>query len=224
MVGMGPAAVVVTPGEALRPAASGFDAGVGTYVRFPPVPTRSAAPSEPEYAGGRMYDAARPLRGGVPPTRADAGRQEGATVCAAVVGAPSVKRPSGGGTSVVSVKSKVAREVDVRPGGVPRVGDAFLGRATRVTPRSVLVELVASGGKVLGSTHFRGVLRKEDVRDREQDALDLPLLFFPGDVLKGVILSLGDGRVLQLGTGPRGCGVVGKADGERLPHGVDGDD
>jgi len=209
-------AAVVTPGEALRPL-DGFEAGAGTYVRAPLAGTRTAAPTEPEYAGGRMYEAGRPRRGGAGPPPADAPPYlAGSVVCSALVGAPSVKRQGGGGPAVVAVRPGAHAGTRRRPSGVPRVGDACLGRVARVTARSVLVEIVVSGGKVLGSSLFRGLLRKEDVRDREQDELDLQQLFLPGDVVKSVVLSLGDGRVLQLGTSTAGCGVVGKAEGERL--------
>eukprot|EP01035_Chromulina_nebulosa_P017312 gene17312-22853_t len=46
----------------------------------------------------------------------------------------------------------------------------------------------------------KGVIRKEDVREFEKDKVVLTDTFIPGDLLKAVVLSLGDSKYLYLTT------------------------
>lgn len=74
--------------------------------------------------------------------------------------------------------------------------------------------VASSQGTLLGATPldvgetFKGVIRSQDVRSTDRDKVKIGDCFKPGDVVKAVVLSLGDGSNYYLTTARNDLGVV----------------
>ncbi|ERN16664.1 hypothetical protein AMTR_s00051p00167860 [Amborella trichopoda] len=55
---------------------------------------------------------------------------------------------------------------------------------------------------------FTGMIRQQDVRATEIDKVDMHLSFRPGDIVRAMVLSLGDARAYYLSTAKNELGVV----------------
>ncbi|KAL8874429.1 MAG: hypothetical protein Q9174_000222 [Haloplaca sp. 1 TL-2023] len=101
---------------------------------------------------------------------------------------------------------------------LPKVGDVVLGRVTRCTMKQVnvgIVVVVGAEGKegllVEGSVcahEIQGVVRKEDVRATEKEKVDVGEGFRVGDVIRAVVISLGDQSNYYLTTAKNELGVI----------------
>ena len=119
------------------------------------------------------------------------------------------------GRAVVSAAA--AGSVDPRPvaevlrgrssAALPQPGSVVLARVRNVTPRLATVEVVCVDGCATEQP-FSGVVRQQDVRATEVDKVILYDCFRPGDVLRCVVLSLGDSRSYYLSTAQNQLGVV----------------
>ncbi len=99
----------------------------------------------------------------------------------------------------------------------PTPGDTVTVRILRTSARAAGVEILTlegSGGGT-GTTASTplpypppGVIRAADVRDTAVDAVDVGALFRPGDLVRAVVLSVGDARAYYLGTAGEGLGVL----------------
>lgn len=115
------------------------------------------------------------------------------------------------------------------PPVVPAPGDTVLGRVTRVTPRQANVAILVVGGLPCGGTlglgagpargnqaagegldgsNFQAVIRSQDVRATEKDSVVMRECFRPGDIVRAVVISLGDARSYYLSTEGNNLGVV----------------
>ncbi|KAF0693191.1 Aste57867_15785 [Aphanomyces stellatus] len=90
---------------------------------------------------------------------------------------------------------------------VLRVDDIVLCKVTKVTSAALQLDIHSVNDVVLQEP-FAGTLRKEDVRPMDIDKLVLEEMFYPGQVLKAVVLSFGDSRSYFLTTAKPGLGVV----------------
>lgn len=110
---------------------------------------------------------------------------------------------------------------------LPRVGDAVLGRVTRVTLRAATLELIAAtsttaDGETEPFAYAHGAtLRAQDVRATELDKVVLPECYHVGDVVRAKVISLGDERSYYVSTAGNEYGVVlGWSESGRLMAGV----
>ncbi|XP_057801910.1 uncharacterized protein LOC131017191 [Salvia miltiorrhiza] len=55
---------------------------------------------------------------------------------------------------------------------------------------------------------FTGIIRQQDVRATEIDKVEMHSSFRPGDIVKALVLSLGDARAYYLSTAKNELGVV----------------
>ncbi|KAJ6434159.1 hypothetical protein OIU84_017803 [Salix udensis] len=76
-------------------------------------------------------------------------------------------------------------------GAVPEPGSVVIARVTKSV-----------------RDKFTGIIRQQDVRSTEIDKVDMHLSFRPGDIIRALVLSLGDARAYYLSTAKNELGVV----------------
>lgn len=93
---------------------------------------------------------------------------------------------------------------------VPEVGTVVLGKITRTNPRQATISILAIGaaGEHLAADAFPGLIRQQDIRATEIDKVKVPESFRVGDVVRAVVISLGDERSYYLSTAKNELGVV----------------
>lgn len=137
-------------------------------------------------------------------------------ILAAVVGESRVVAAAEGAADRRAVVEVVRRGSGGGGGGgseqvggslIPQVGDVVFARITRINPRLCNAEIVCVNGKAVEDT-FAGVIRSQDVRAAEVDKVDIYDCFLPSDVVRAVVISLGDTRSYYLSTAENELGVV----------------
>jgi exosome complex component CSL4 len=93
---------------------------------------------------------------------------------------------------------------------LPAVNDIILGRITRTNPRQATLDILALGptGTVVLREPFSGIIRQQDIRATEIDKVKVSESFRVGDVVRGLVVSLGDERSYFVGTARNEFGVV----------------
>ncbi|WFD33564.1 hypothetical protein MCUN1_000377 [Malassezia cuniculi] len=111
---------------------------------------------------------------------------------------------------------------------LPKTDCTILGRVTRVTPRQATVSILVvddvpcggalgagagargnhAAGEGIEGTDFQGIIRSQDVRNSEQDSVVMSQCFRPGDIVRAIVISLGDARSYYLSTARNDLGVV----------------
>ncbi|CAA6666485.1 unnamed protein product [Spirodela intermedia] len=92
-------------------------------------------------------------------------------------------------------------------GAVPKPGSMVVGRVTKVMARLASVDIMCVDSKSVRET-FTGIIRQQDVRATEIDKVDMYLSFRPGDIVRALVLSLGDARAYYLSTAKNELGVL----------------
>ncbi|XP_024008812.1 exosome complex component CSL4 isoform X2 [Eutrema salsugineum] len=92
-------------------------------------------------------------------------------------------------------------------GLIPETGSVVTGRVTKVTARMASVDILCVGPKAVHEK-FAGIIKQHDVRATEVDKVDMLLSFRPGDIVRAMVLSLGDARAYYLSTAKNELGVV----------------
>jgi exosome complex component CSL4 len=92
---------------------------------------------------------------------------------------------------------------------VIEIGDVVLARVLRISVNFANVEILSIGenGKVL-QLPPKAVIRREDIRLNDIDSLVVHECFRPGDIVRAVVISLGDARQYFLSTADVEFGVV----------------
>ncbi|XP_026423001.1 exosome complex component CSL4-like isoform X4 [Papaver somniferum] len=92
-------------------------------------------------------------------------------------------------------------------GAVPEPGSIVIARVTKVMAKMASADIMCVGTKSV-KEKFSGVIRQQDVRATEIDKVDMHLSFRHGDIVKALVLSLGDARAYYLSTAKNELGVV----------------
>ncbi|KAH8491203.1 hypothetical protein H0E87_023373 [Populus deltoides] len=92
-------------------------------------------------------------------------------------------------------------------GAVPEPGSVVIARVTKVMAKTASADIMCVGPKSV-QEKFTGIIRQQDVRATEIDKVDMHLSFRPGDIVKALVLSLGDARAYYLSTAKNELGVV----------------
>ncbi|KAK8209656.1 hypothetical protein IWZ01DRAFT_436860 [Phyllosticta capitalensis] len=111
----------------------------------------------------------------------------------------SVARPPA--TSTISLAGTGGTSV------LPEVDSVVLARVTRLTPRQATVEILVVGETVCRDG-FQGIIRKDDIRATEKDRIKVGECFHVGDIVRGVVISLGDQSNYYLSTASNEYGVI----------------
>ncbi|KAG8906188.1 exosome 3'-_5 exonuclease subunit ski4 (Csl4) [Tulasnella sp. 403] len=91
----------------------------------------------------------------------------------------------------------------------PALSSVVLGTITRLSPQQALLSItVVDGIPLPPGEDFSGVIRKQDVRATEKDKVKITECFRGGDVVRGLVISLGDARSYFVTTARNDLGVV----------------
>jgi len=91
----------------------------------------------------------------------------------------------------------------------PAPNSIILGSITRLSPlQAVLSITVVDGIPLPSGEDFTGVIRVQDVRATEKDKVKIADCFRGGDVVKGLVISLGDARSYYVTTARNDLGVI----------------
>ncbi|KAK7058858.1 NADH:ubiquinone oxidoreductase [Paramarasmius palmivorus] len=96
----------------------------------------------------------------------------------------------------------------VRP-NPPSPNSVVLGSITRLSPTQALLSItVVDGVPLPPGEEFTGVIRSQDVRATEKDKVKIGDCFRGGDVVRGLVISLGDARSYFVTTARNDLGVI----------------
>ncbi|KAI0094641.1 hypothetical protein BDY19DRAFT_913839 [Irpex rosettiformis] len=96
----------------------------------------------------------------------------------------------------------------IRP-NPPAPNSVILGTVTRLSPLQANISItVVDGVPLPAGEEFSGVIRVQDVRATEKDKVKIADCFHGGDVVKGVVISLGDARSYYVTTARNDLGVI----------------
>lgn len=90
---------------------------------------------------------------------------------------------------------------------LPTVSSTVLARVTRINPRQATVTIFCVGDVPL-TDEFQGIIRAQDVRATEKDRVKIFESFRPGDIVRALVISLGDQSNYYLSTAQNSLGVV----------------
>ncbi|KIK06876.1 hypothetical protein K443DRAFT_230606 [Laccaria amethystina LaAM-08-1] len=91
----------------------------------------------------------------------------------------------------------------------PAPNSIVLGSVTRLSPLQALISIsVVDGVPLPPGEEFTGVIRTQDVRATEKDKVKIGNCFRGGDVVRGVVISLGDTRSYFVTTARNDLGVI----------------
>jgi len=90
---------------------------------------------------------------------------------------------------------------------LPEVNSTVLCRVTRITPKQATVAILVVGETVLEG-EWQGLIRVQDVRATEKDKVRISESFRPGDIVRAVVISLGDQSNYYLSTASNHLGVI----------------
>ncbi|KAL0478702.1 exosome complex protein Csl4 [Acrasis kona] len=121
-------------------------------------------------------------------------------ICASVVGRVVTKDVPNQDKKIIEVESKQETTV-------PQIGSIVLATVVKTTTQFAKVDITCVEGKALETT-FMGMIRQQDVRATEIDKVVIYESFRPGDVVRAVVISLGDSKSYYLSTARNELGVV----------------
>ncbi|KAI9572856.1 hypothetical protein HD554DRAFT_2013915 [Boletus coccyginus] len=91
----------------------------------------------------------------------------------------------------------------------PAPNSLILGTVTRLSPLQAVVAIsVVDGIPLPSGEEFTGVIRTQDIRATEKDKVKIADCFRGGDVVKGLVISLGDARSYYITTARNDLGVI----------------
>ncbi|KAG6888984.1 hypothetical protein C0995_004623 [Termitomyces sp. Mi166 len=91
----------------------------------------------------------------------------------------------------------------------PAPNSVVLGSITRLSPLQAMLSItVVDGVPLPAGEEFTGVIRTQDVRATEKDRIKIADCFRGGDVVRGLVISLGDARSYFVTTARNDLGVI----------------
>jgi len=112
--------------------------------------------------------------------------------------------------SVFGASNSQSTSSTVQGAATPSVGDVVLGRVTRTNPRQATIDILSLGmaGSQVLREPFQALIRQQDIRATEIDKVKVPESYRVGDIVRGVVISLGDERNYYVSTAKNEYGVV----------------
>ena len=175
----------VIPGQSLGSELE-YESGVGTYVRAGNI-----------YASivGRLSSSAAAEGGGVGSSAASSSSSSSSPASAST--SSSIK------PALVVIRSRSSDGTPL----VPKLGSVVIGRVVRISHIAANLEIFVVDDRSVVEP-FNGVLRKENVRETEVDSVIIADTCRPGDIVKAVVLSMGDTHSYVCGTARIDLGVI----------------
>ncbi|KAF2258520.1 hypothetical protein CC78DRAFT_478450 [Lojkania enalia] len=90
---------------------------------------------------------------------------------------------------------------------LPEVESVVLARVLRLGPRFASIEILVVGESVCREG-FQGLIRREDIRATEKDKVKVEECFRVGDLVRGMVISLGDQSNYYISTAQNEYGVI----------------
>uniref|UniRef100_A0A6A7GA45 Nucleic acid-binding, OB-fold-like protein isoform 1 n=1 Tax=Hirondellea gigas TaxID=1518452 RepID=A0A6A7GA45_9CRUS len=90
---------------------------------------------------------------------------------------------------------------------LPKTSDEVTAVVTKVNTRYATTDILCVSDKVV-KEKFQGIVRQQDVRSHNIDAVEIYSSFRPGDIIKAEIISLGNQRSYYLSTSKNHLGVI----------------
>lgn len=112
-----------------------------------------------------------------------------------------LQKETGAGMPKISIKSKHPAQK------LPEIGSIATCRIVATNTRFARCSIIAVNNVKL-SEPFRGMIRREDVRLKDIDKVEISRCFRPGDLVLAKVLSLGDASFYLLTTAENELGVV----------------
>jgi len=111
--------------------------------------------------------------------------------------------------STISIERNVSagNENQAKAEVLPEVNSTVLCKVTRIAPRQATVAILVVGETVLDGD-WQGLIRVQDVRATEKDKVKIFESFRPGDIVRAVVISLGDQSNYYLSTARNNLGVI----------------
>ncbi|KAE8450969.1 hypothetical protein EG329_005409 [Mollisiaceae sp. DMI_Dod_QoI] len=106
-------------------------------------------------------------------------------------------------TSTPVVKDGGAKKAEI----LPEVNSTVICKVTRINTKQATVAILVVGDTVLDG-EWQGVIRVQDVRATEKDKIKVFESFRPGDIVRAVVISLGDQANYYLSTASNHLGVI----------------
>ncbi|KAK4502200.1 hypothetical protein PRZ48_005625 [Zasmidium cellare] len=128
-------------------------------------------------------------------------------LCASISGPILTSKPSNSSKTSKAPKLSISRTTGNL---LPEVGTTILGKITRTNPRQANISILALGptGEHVCRDPFPAIIRQQDIRATEIDKVKVAESFRVGDVVRAVVISLGDERSYYLSTAKNELGVV----------------
>ncbi|KAJ3277098.1 hypothetical protein HDV01_000150 [Terramyces sp. JEL0728] len=89
---------------------------------------------------------------------------------------------------------------------VPFVGSVVIGKVSKITSKHAVVQIILVDNKK--SLNYTGTILKKDIRKTNVDQLEIYKCYRPGDVVRCLVSSIGDGKNFVLSTAGDKFGVV----------------
>ncbi|KAJ3261834.1 hypothetical protein HK103_004785 [Boothiomyces macroporosus] len=89
---------------------------------------------------------------------------------------------------------------------VPFVGSVVIGKVSKITSKHAIVQIIMVNNKK--SLNYTGTILKKDIRKTNVDQLEIYKCYRPGDVVRCLVTSIGDGKNFVLSTAGDKFGVV----------------
>lgn len=133
---------------------------------------------------------------------------ENSQIHASLLGSPSAKTTTDKALHpLLSIHPPFAQRTQPAP-LLPTVGTPIYGRVTRLTRTHAHISILLLSPSTIVAVPFRGLLRTQDVRATEKDKVKLAEAFRVGDIVRAVVISLGDQGGYYLSTAGNEYGVV----------------
>jgi exosome complex component CSL4 len=139
--------------------------------------------------------------------------QYGSSIVSTIAGAVSVLPTSPKPTLTVTRAPLSSSATTTSTPILPTVSSVVLARVTRINPRQATVTIFCVGDVPLHD-EFQGIIRAQDVRATEKDKVKIFESFRPGDIVRALVISLGDQSNYYLSTAQNSLGVVMAYSGE----------
>lgn len=130
---------------------------------------------------------------------------EGSNLYASIAG-PLLSTPPSRKDTKLPTSSIVRRNGSL----LPEVSTIVIGKITRTNPRQATLSIFALGSNGASTLNepLPGLIRQQDIRATEIDKVKVTESFRVGDVVRAVVISLGDERSYYLSTAKNELGVV----------------
>ncbi|KAI5809227.1 hypothetical protein BZA77DRAFT_11502 [Pyronema omphalodes] len=128
-------------------------------------------------------------------------------IVSTIAGAVSVIPATGSSLPAITVRRAPLTSTSASTSVLPTVSSIVLARVTRINPRQATVTIFCVGDIPLND-EFQGIIRVQDVRATEKDKVKIFESFRPGDIVRALVISLGDQSNYYLSTAHNSLGVI----------------